>query len=428
MSTQRRTPNLFLPPPRNELRTLLTGLALSCLAACDAAGGGSRSTGDETGQATASGGAADSHAESLLPTDNANSGTTSPGVSAGGGVSTGADDRPGASGGSGDGTATGGAASSGSDGPAGGASDATSDGSPTSSTSAAEGTADDGGASDGADAGISEQPGTSEGSGGSSGASDAGGADFDGKELFILFGQSNMSGMSPMPDMPWPINPRVTFMVQYDCPSLGQTKDEWLPAQPPLHGCQWATGGIGLGLSDHFGAGLAEAWPEAEIGLIPNAIPAVTIDVFSKGGPSPGGGQKALPDGYTSAYSLMVDRTREAQKLGRVRAILLHQGESDFNQGRAEQWLDTLSQIVSDLRTDLDLGEAVPFIAGEIAPTSTWSGHNEYIRQIPDTIPNAFVVSSEGTDIHDVAHFDASSARVMGQRYVETFLDHTDGP
>lgn len=427
MSTQRRTPNLFLPPPRNELRTLLAGLALSCIAACDAAGEGSRSTGDETGQATASGGAADSPAESLQPTDNPNSGTTSPGVSAGGGVSTGADDRPGASGGSGDGTATGGAASSGSDGPAGGASDATSDGSPTSSTSAAEGTADDGGASDGADAGISEQPGASEGSGGS-GASDAGGADFDGKELFILFGQSNMSGMSPMPDMPWPINPRVTFMVQYDCPSLGQTKDEWLPAQPPLHGCQWATGGIGLGLADHFGAGLAEAWPEAEIGLIPNAIPAVTIDVFSKGGPSPGGGQKALPDGYTSAYSLMVDRTREAQKLGRVRAILLHQGESDFNQGRAEQWLDTLSQIVSDLRTDLDLGEAVPFIAGEIAPTSTWSGHNEYIRQIPDTIPNAFVVSSEGTDIHDVAHFDAASARVMGQRYVETFLDHADGP
>lgn len=383
------------------------------------------------GQATASGDVADSPAASLQPTGSPTSGTTSPGVSAGGGLSTGAGEQAGASGtsgGSADGTAPGGGASSGSDSAAGGASDTTSDESPTSSTSAAEGTADDGEASDGVYAGTGEQPGASEGSGGSSGASEAGGADFDGKELFILFGQSNMSGMSPMPDMPWPINPRVTFMVQYDCPSLGQTKDEWLPAEPPLHGCQWATGGIGLGLADHFGAGLAEAWPEAEIGLIPNAIPAVTIDVFSKGGPSPGGGQKALPDGYTSAYSLMVDRAREAQKLGRVRAMLLHQGESDFNQGRAEQWLDTLSQIVSDLRTDLDLGDAVPFIAGEIAPTSTWSGHNEYIRQVPDTIPNAFVVSSEGTDIHDVAHFDAASARVMGQRYVETFLEHTDAP
>jgi hypothetical protein len=265
------------------------------------------------------------------------------------------------------------------------------------------------------------------GNGGASpGGSDAGGTGgtgtFDGKELFILFGQSNMSGMSPMPQEPWPINERVTFMVQYDCPSLDQTKDQWLPAEPPLHGCQWATGGIGLGLADHFGAALAEAWPDAEIGLIPNAIPAVTIDIFTKGGPSPGGGSKALPDGYTSAYTLMVDRAKEAQKLGRVRAILLHQGESDFNQGLGDEWLGKLATVVADLRADLDLGEDVPFIAGEISPASSWSGHNVNVNQVPDMIPNSAVVSAEGTDIHDVAHFDAESARLMGERYVQAFL------
>jgi hypothetical protein len=99
---------------------------------------------------------------------------------------------------------------------------------------------------------------------------------FQGKELFILFGQSNMSGMSPMPEEPWPINERVTFMVQYDCPRLGQTKDEWLPAQPPLHGCQWATGGVGLGLADYFGAAMAEAWPNAEIGRARRRSPMAT--------------------------------------------------------------------------------------------------------------------------------------------------------
>ena len=75
--------------------------------------------------------------------------------------------------------------------------------------------------------------------------------------MHYLFGQSNMSGMSPMPEEPWPVNEKVTFMVQCDCPGLGQTKDEWSPAEPPLHGRQWATGGIGPGLADHFGAALA---------------------------------------------------------------------------------------------------------------------------------------------------------------------------
>ncbi|MBN1606027.1 MAG: hypothetical protein JW940_05310 [Polyangiaceae bacterium] len=276
-------------------------------------------------------------------------------------------------------------------------------------------------AAGGAESGGGESAGASVGGAGGGGTGGTG--PFQGKELFILFGQSNMSGMSPMPEEPWPINESITFMVQYDCPRLGQTKDEWLPAEPPLHGCQWATGGIGLGLADYFGVALAEAWPDSEIGLIPNAIPAVTIDVFMKGGPSPGGGMKALPDGYTSAYALMVDRAREAQKLGQVRGILLHQGESDFNQGLGEEWLGKLTQVVADLRADLDLTEDVPFIAGEISPESSYSGHNVYVRQVPGAIPQSAVVSADGTRIHDIAHFDEESARTMGERYAETFLE-----
>lgn len=253
---------------------------------------------------------------------------------------------------------------------------------------------------------------------GTSGSGAGGAPPFDGKELFILFGQSNMSGLSPMPKDPWPIDENVTFMVQFDCSRLGQTKDEWLPAQPPLHGCQWATNGLGLGLADFFGVSLAEAWPEARIGLIPNAIPGVTIDVFMKGGAT----YQGLPDGYTSAYTLMVDRVKEAQKVGRVRAILFHQGESDWNKGFADTWLGKVATVVADLRADLGLTEAVPFIAGEIPPEGNYDGINVEVAKIPDTIPNSAVVSAQGTHVHDVAHFDAESARLMGERYAETFL------
>lgn len=258
-----------------------------------------------------------------------------------------------------------------------------------------------------------------------SGATTTGGASgsFEGKELFILIGQSNMSGMSPMPSEPWPINERVTFMVQFDCPSLGQTAGEWLPAEPPLHGCQWATGGIGLGLADFFGAKLAEEWPDSNIGLIPNAIPGQLISIYLK----EGGTQAPVPPGYANAYEMTVDRSRKAQEEGRIRAILMHQGESDDNQMMSDQWLGRVATVVADLRADLNLGEEVPFLAGEIGP-SQWQKHNAYVDQIPDYVPNSAVVSAEGTAIHDIAHFDEASAKIMGERYVEKFLEMVPEP
>ncbi len=299
---------------------------------------------------------------------------------------------------------------------AGGASSAGSGGAPQ-ATGGAGGTAVSGGT-----AGSAQTSGSGGAAAGGAAGSAAGGA--AGKELFILFGQSNMSGFSPMPMGPWPSNERVTFMVQFDCARLDQSKDEWLPAEPPLHGCQWATNGLGLGLGDYFGAELAQAWPDARIGLIPNAIPGVTIDIFMKGGTP----YQGLPDGYTSAYTLMVDRVKEAQKIGRVRAILFHQGESDWNKGMADTWLGKVTTLVADLRADLGLTESVPFIAGEIPPEGNYDGINVEVAKIPGTIPNSAVVSAEGTHVHDIAHFDAESAQLMGERYVQELLKLVDIP
>jgi hypothetical protein len=260
----------------------------------------------------------------------------------------------------------------------------------------------------------------------SGGAPAAGGADggaFDGKELFLLIGQSNMSGMSPMPSEPWPIDERVTFLVQFDCSSLGQTAGQWLPAEPPLHGCHWATGGIGLGLADFFGAKLAEQWGDSKIGLIPNAVPGQLISIYLK----EGGTQAPIPPGYDNAYQMTVERSLLAQEQGRIRAILLHQGESDDNQGMSEQWLGRVATVVADLRADLNLGEEVPLLAGQIGP-SQWQKHNVYVDQIPDYVPNSAVISAEGTAIHDIAHFDEASAKIMGERYVEKFLEMVPGP
>jgi Carbohydrate esterase, sialic acid-specific acetylesterase len=267
------------------------------------------------------------------------------------------------------------------------------------------------------------------GSGGADSSGDAGVTDgaepFDGLELFLLFGQSNMSGSAAIEAEDEATNERIEFMVQYDCPSLDQTYGEWLVASPPLHGCQWAGATTGLGPADSFAKAIAEAWPDSKIGLVPCAVPGVSIDYYEKGAVSRGESYQALPEDYTSAYQMMLDRAQAAQQLGRIRGILFHQGESDSGQ---QVWLGKVADVVENLRTDLGIGEEVPFIAGELPPTACCGGHNTLVNQIPDTIPNSAVATAEGTTIHDQYHWDSASVRLMGNRYADAFLELVPQP
>jgi hypothetical protein len=244
-------------------------------------------------------------------------------------------------------------------------------------------------------------------------------------ELFLLFGQSNMSGSAPIEEQDRQTNARIQFMVQYDCPSLNLTYGDWEIATPPLHGCQWAGATTGLGPADYFAKAIAEAWPDSKIGLIPCAVPGVSIDFYEKGAVSQGESYQALPEDYDSAYQMTIDRAMAAQELGRIRGILFHQGESDSGQ---QAWLGKVATVVANLRADLGLGEEVPFIAGELPPTACCGGHNTLVNQLPNEIPNTAIATAEDTAAHDAYHWDSASVRIMGQRYADEFLELVPQP
>jgi len=235
-----------------------------------------------------------------------------------------------------------------------------------------------------------------------------------------------MAGTSPVEEQDNMTIDRITFRVQYDCSRLGQTAGEWLVAKPPLHGCQWSENGrLGLGPADTFAKTVAQAdgWTESEIGLVPNAIPGVSINVFNKDAGPPPESYQTLPPGYQNAYDMMLTRSKAAQEQGRIRGILFHQGETDCGQA---DWVDRVANVVSNLRADLGLTpEDAPFIAGELP---TCQNHNPLVNQLPDKIPYAAAVSAQGTSVHDPYHFDAASARLMGQRYAEKFLEMVPKP
>lgn len=230
--------------------------------------------------------------------------------------------------------------------------------------------------------------------------------------VFLLFGQSNMWGVPNPTQEDLATNPRVEVLVVQAC--NGRALNQWIPAQPPLHGCvgQIGTGtqGPGVGPGDYFAKTVADAFPEDTILLVPAAVPGVSIDTFQRG---------------QANYNTLVARARVAQQRGTIAGMIFHQGETDNNQ---ETWPARVKSTVDALRADLGTGE-VPFIVGELMPGGPYAAHNtNRISQLPGLITNTSIASSSGftplpNDGFGNLHFDLTSQREFGRRYGELMVD-----
>lgn len=230
--------------------------------------------------------------------------------------------------------------------------------------------------------------------------------------VFLLFGQSNMWGVPNPTQEDLAINERVEVLVVQAC--NGRQVNQWIPAQPPLHGCAGQIGngtmGPGLGPGDYFAKTVAEAFPEDTILLVPAAVPGVSITTFQ-----PGQGN----------YNTLVTRARLAQQRGTIAGMIFHQGETDNN---SPNWPQQVKTTVDALRSDLGTGE-VPFIVGELMPGGDFAPHNtNRISQLPGMISNTSIASSSGftplpNDGFGNLHFDLRSQREFGRRYGELMVD-----
>ena len=234
-------------------------------------------------------------------------------------------------------------------------------------------------------------------------------------QVFLLFGQSNMWGVPNPQQQDLAINPRVEVLTVTNCSKHGT--NQWVPAQPPLHGCvgQPGTGGQGPGVGpgDYFAKTIADAFPQDTILLVPAAVPGVSIDTFQPG---------------QQNYNSLLSRARMAQTRGEIRGMIFHQGETDSGQGT---WPMRVKTVVDRLRSDLGAPDA-PFVAGELlySPAGCCGGHNTLVNQLPNMIANAAVAKANGftavlrsQDTFGNLHFDLPSQREFGRRYGQAMID-----
>jgi hypothetical protein len=249
-------------------------------------------------------------------------------------------------------------------------------------------------------------------------------SDPDQFDVFLLLGQSNMAGFGGVrTDDPWQasdFDPVPGVLVLGGQAKLRSTRPRgrivWRPAAHPMHLNQ-KSGGFGLGIP--FAEALHEASPERTVGLIPCAWGGAAIHEINRG---------------TPLFSNALRRAKMASRVGRLRGVLWHQGESDTTtEAAADRHASHLRKLIADLREGLD-HPTLSFLIGDLAEftevakrkddpeAAEWNARVRHgLRDIASSDPHAAFVESTGLTGVDDVHFGRESLIEFGQRYAEAW-------
>jgi len=245
--------------------------------------------------------------------------------------------------------------------------------------------------------------------------------------IFLCFGQSNMEGNARIePQDTVSVDPRFQVLQAVDCPDRAKVKDTWYTAVPPLCRCR-----TGLTPADYFGRTLVANLPKKiRIGIINVSVAGSKIEIFEKeqyqayAATVPVWMKNMIAQYNGNPYARLVELAKAAQKMGVIKGILLHQGESNPNDSL---WTQKVKSIYDDLVKDLRLkSRKVPLLAGELVnadQNGLCAPMNKIIAKLPDVIPNSYVISSAGCPAsRDGLHFTAEGYRTLGKRYAVKML------
>ena len=245
--------------------------------------------------------------------------------------------------------------------------------------------------------------------------------------IFLSFGQSNMEGAAAAEAMDTTVDKRFQVLQAVDCPGQGRKKGEWYTARPPLCRCR-----TGLSPADYFGRTMVARLPaDIKVGIINVSVAGCKIELFDKENyksyvtTAPDWMLNMIKEYDGDPYGRLVEMAKLAQKAGVIKGILLHQGESNTND---TTWPRKVKLVYDNLIKDLNLNaKFTPLLAGEMVQADQGgkcASMNAIIAKLPQTISNAYVISSKGcTGKDDHLHFDAAGYRELGKRYGEKMLE-----
>ncbi|KAL6590932.1 SGNH hydrolase-type esterase domain-containing protein [Neocallimastix sp. 'constans'] len=241
--------------------------------------------------------------------------------------------------------------------------------------------------------------------------------------IYLAFGQSNMEGQGAIEGQDKTVDKRFQ-MISTVSGCNGHQAGQWYDAVPPLANCDGKLGPV-----DYFGRAMVKALPEQiKVGVAVVAIAGCSIQLFEKDKY-----QSYQAESYMTGrinayggnpYGRLVEIGKKAQEDGVIKGILLHQGETNTGDS---SWPSRVKGIYENLLKDLGLNaNDVPLLAGEVVQSSEGGqcgSMNSIIDSLPQTIPTAHVISSQGLGQQgDGLHFTSAAYRTFGERYAKEML------
>jgi hypothetical protein len=247
--------------------------------------------------------------------------------------------------------------------------------------------------------------------------------------VFLCFGQSNMEGGGALLESDKTVDSRFKILADFDTPARNRKMGEWYDAIPPL-----TKRTRGISMMDYFGRTMVANLPvKFRVGVVKLGVSGTRIELWDKDAfrayldnlPPDGLWKKPLAEQYDgNPYEYLVKLVKIAQQSGVIKGILIHQGESNFED---QDWPKKVKKIYDDLMKDLNLNpHDVTLLAGEVVnadQNGEKANANVIMKNLPSTLPNSHVISSAGVPANrDRLHFTADGQREMGRRYAEKML------
>jgi len=218
-------------------------------------------------------------------------------------------------------------------------------------------------------------------------------------DIFLLFGQSNMSGRAELDGAPALVHSDHLWMFR---------NGSFVPAREPVSDDPEAAFGPSLAFADALFHDT-----QRPIGLINCARGGTKIV------------QWAPDDDPSSLYGTCLGQAKQARTFGRLRGAIFYQGEYDsWNLDDAAGWSARATRMLQRLRTDLN-APSLPIIVTQIGPNPPDSETASPARvllaaQEAIALPHAAVVSARDLPFQsDRLHLNQQGQIALGGRYAK---------
>jgi len=238
--------------------------------------------------------------------------------------------------------------------------------------------------------------------------------------LFVLAGQSNMSGWAPLL-AEQTLHPRAFLFGNDYRWRLAQEPTDHPEDQVDLVSLDRGSELPGTSPGLAFATRLLEFQPEMAIGLIPCAKGNTTIHQW----------RRSLDDG--TLYGSCLKRIAAASTMGKIAGILFFQGEADALNPEiygerilsAEDYEERFNQFIEALRGDLNR-PTLPIVFAQIgsqtAPEAFSNWEVVQQQQAAVDLPCVIMITTSDLSLYDGVHYTPESYQTIGRRFAEAYV------